>query len=269
MTTWDEFRSAICNCNSPILFFDIETRGADERILKEIFSSEEVDLPKHPGEFDPSRVKYGNIKDEQKRREKLSQVMESHAQDVSNWESDCLKAKEEAWEKFVDRAALSPLTGRVVAIGYGLKVPGSDVTTIFLDVELARESELLERFWYIITLTGNKNGRAVSFNGHGFDFPFCRRRAWVHDIPTPELVTKYNKYEDWCFDLLEFYKRGGKWGDSISLDNLALMLGTRRKMQGMKGNEFQKAIIDDPEKALNYLAGDVLCLIEATKKINP
>ena len=70
------------------IFFDIETGPLPEGELAAL-------LPP----FDPAEVKTGNIKDPAKIAEKIREAEEAHRRD------------------FFDRAALDPLTGRVLAIG--------------------------------------------------------------------------------------------------------------------------------------------------------
>ena len=72
-----------------LIAFDIETGPA---------SLEELSLMEVP--FDPATVKIGNLKDQVKIEEKIEAARKNHELD------------------FINKAALSPFTGRVIAIGW-------------------------------------------------------------------------------------------------------------------------------------------------------
>lgn len=239
-----------------VLVYDIETMPAPEETIRQFFKEENVKLPKHPGQFDPQQVKYGNIKDPAKRDKKLHDEMAKHRQALASYITDCEKAKHDAWEEFVAGAALSPAIGRVLAIGYGLAT--KDGLVYCLDVDEENERNLLRRHWALVNPVWRRGGKLVSFNGHRFDYPFCRRRSWAYeDVNPPNLVTKYRKMEDFCVDALEEYRTGGGWNENIKLDELAKIMGFGGKLEGMTGALFYETWKSDPEKALDYLARDV------------
>lgn len=255
-----EFQALVANGRNGALLFDIETGPAEESVLEELFKDVEVKLPENPGRFDPSKVKYGNTKDPAKKQEKLSSEMAKHQSACESWADDCRKAKDDAWKEFVDKAPLSPLTGRVMAIGYGL-TNGKDAPVLCIDATPDNEHLMLIRLWNLVSVARKRSTKIASFNGHRFDFPFCRRRSWAYtDINPPDLVTKYGKYEDGFYDVLEIYQRGGAYKDSIKLDRLAQMMSVQRKMEGVTGEMFHQLIQTDRQKALDYLTGDILCL---------
>jgi hypothetical protein len=265
--TMTDLESVLANERRCVLFFDIETRPADEETLRAFFKEEEVVLPNHPGEFDPAKVKYGNTQDVAKKREKLHSDMAKHRLALANWETDCEKAKQEAWEEHVAKSTLSSLTGRVMAIGYGL-MRGSE-TQVCLDVDPAKERPLVERFWKLVRLVGKRGGRLVSFNGSKFDLPFMTRRSWAYeDVVPPKLRTKYNKYEDYCVDTAEVWKQGVYGSNGyVKLDQLAQMMGCRRKLEGMSGAHFHSTWREDEERARKYLELDVLVLSDVARRM--
>lgn len=269
--SYREFVALIENTRGPNILFDIETGPAPESVLADLFDPSEVALPKDPGKFDPSKVKYGNTKDPEKRREKLNSDIVRHTQEVEGWKDACQKAVDDAWERFVEKAALSALTGRVLAIGYGLvdKSVTTDepLVTLYVDVD-DTEYNIITRLWEIVSITRKRFGKVVSFNGHGFDFPMCRRRSWAYSgINPPNLITKYNKYEDFSVDVLEEYKRGGYYGDGIKLNNLAKLMGVRQKLEGVTGDMFYKLVVEDHELAIKYLQGDITCLAAVARRM--
>lgn len=76
------------------IFFDIETGPLPENELAALMPP-----------FDPSEVKTGNIKDPEKIAAKIAEAEVNHKRD------------------FIEKAALDPLTGRVVAIGLLIVTP--------------------------------------------------------------------------------------------------------------------------------------------------
>jgi hypothetical protein len=251
-----ELVATLKNERRAILVYDIETMPAPEEDIRIFFREEKIKLPKHPGNFDPQKVKYGNIKDPKKKDEKLQAEMAKHRQALASYIQDCEQAKKDAWDEFVAGAALSPTIGRVLAIGYGLVT--KDGLVYCLDIDEENERNLLRRHWAIAAPVGARGGKLVSFNGHRFDYPFLRRRSWAYDdVDAPCLITKYRKMEDFCVDALEEYRTGGGWNENIKLDDLAKMMGLGGKTEGMTGDLFYETWKTDPEKALDYLARDV------------
>jgi hypothetical protein len=77
---------------------------------------EKYQPPDHPGEFDSGSIKYGNLTAE-KRQQKLEESRLKHEALVSQYKLLCQESYRDSLESFVDRAALDPTTGRVLAIG--------------------------------------------------------------------------------------------------------------------------------------------------------
>lgn len=267
--TFPELEALVANERKWTLFYDIETGPAPEELVYEFFDEGAVKLPEHPGEFDPSKIKYGNTKDPKKKAEKLATEKAKHRQALASYDDDCRAAVDQAWNAFMEGAPLDPCIGRVLAIGYGIVVKGKE-PLLLLDIEPGAEQNLLRRFW---TLAGNakrRNGRLVSFNGHFFDLPFMVARSWAHpDLPPLNFMTKYNKMEDFCVDVAVVYRQG-RYGASgaIKLDKLAKMLGVRRKLEGVTGDMFHKLIKEDPERAAEYLELDILVLYDIARRMN-
>ncbi|MGK3946596.1 hypothetical protein ABK046_50585, partial [Streptomyces caeruleatus] len=70
--------------------------------------------PEPPGEFDPEAVKLGNVKDPAKRADKIEEARAKHADALANFAATYAEAKAQHRESFISKAALSPLTGRVL-----------------------------------------------------------------------------------------------------------------------------------------------------------
>ncbi len=131
------------------IVFDLETGPLAESELSAL-------LPP----FDPAEVKTGNLKDPAKIAEKIAEAEANHRRD------------------FIERAALDPLTGRVVAIGVmTFDAKGETPTKFgkggrFSIIGHVDEAQTLREFW---ELTRGEMGRLnpmIGFNIFGFDLPF-------------------------------------------------------------------------------------------------
>lgn len=201
------------------MIFDIETAPLPDEEL-------EAMMP----DFDPDEVKIGNRKPEtaglfieQKRIE--------HRQ------------------RFIDRAALSPLTGTVCAIGIVMLPYGhpSVVTAGTLT-----ESEIIKGFF---DLYGSKpfDYAWIGFNIAEFDIPFLMRRAWKLGITPPKFM-RGRYLEDNVIDLMQVWRCGAR-NDDVSLDRLARFLGVGEKK--ISGAQFATLLATDPEAARVYLCNDL------------
>lgn len=136
-----------------------------------------------------------------------------------------------------EKAALSPTTGRVVAVGlWGLSTPAPEVK-VEADFPNYGEPKLLD--WAQGVLAERRT--VVTFNGSAFDLPFLRARFLKYGIPIPrillpqprykvgrhvdlrEWLTAWNNHatgtlEDWCFALVPGYvgHKGGLSGEDVA-----------------------------------------------------
>jgi len=127
--------------------FDIET-GSLPWLEIECFCDP---LPP-PSPFDESSVKFGNTKDPAKRAEKLAEAKAKRQQEADNYGATCEAHK----QQFLGKAALSPLTGRVYAIGYALagQEPKILSSTVIGD---CTEAAILRDWWRLVSeWLGNK-----------------------------------------------------------------------------------------------------------------
>jgi predicted PolB exonuclease-like 3'-5' exonuclease len=159
---------------------------------------------------------------------------------------------EEKKAKYISQAALSPLTGRVIAVGFKHSHDGPVVGLIHGEDEkvvLTHACEAINR------LIANRI-RCVGFNIHGFDLPFLRFRAMVHGIKTP-LWTTYNGRSYWAShfrDLLPELVMGRDFA-GYNLNAVCKALGFQGKTgDGAFFYEMYKA---DKQKALDYLENDL------------
>lgn len=233
-----------------MIVFDIETGGLSDEILRERMPA--VELPPHPGEFRESDVKLGNMKDAAKIKEKIEAARVAHQRAVASFEQDCQDAQAAAWTEFKSRAALSPLTGRVLAIGYF----STDTGNVILDIE-DDEVGMLGRFWGQYKKCKAAARKMVGHNINFFDVPFLMRRSWLLGYDVPQAVFDRGRWIDstTLVDTMQLWGCGGR--DPVKLDVLARAFGVGQKPEGVDGAMFAELLKTDEKKAREYLANDL------------
>ena len=202
------------------IIFDIETGPLPESELAAL-------LPP----FDPAEVKTGNIKDPDKIAAKIAEAEASHRQE------------------FIDRAALDPLTGRVVAVG--LLYPDSGE---FHVIGHEDEAATLREFWDVCRGEQGRIHQLVGFNTHLFDLPFLIRRSWRHRVPVPFGIRRGRYWADEMLDLRDGWQLGDRQARG-SLDAIAKHLGVGAK--NGRGADFARLWQGDRGQAVEYLRNDV------------
>jgi hypothetical protein len=232
--------------------FDIETGPRPWAEIEQFF-----DPPVHPGDFDPSTVKLGNLKDQAKIAAKVQAARESHLAAVEKYDSGVTAAK----ESFIAEAALSPVTGCVLAIGYCGKA--GDI----IDGDVKDERDLLSQFWDEYRWSAETKQPMVGFNIFGFDLPFLIRRSWLLDVDVPADVIRDNRFWSKVFiDLMVVWGLGA-YGDRIKLDRVAAYFGCTRKSGS--GADFHKLWRDPATRsqAIEYLKTDLQVTVEVATKM--
>lgn len=261
------------------LIFDIETGPLPEEHLVEHFTFDESKISGFDllsKEFDPSSVKLGNLKDPDKIQAKIDDAQADFNLKKSTAHIAVEQGRKDAWEKFVSRAALSPLTGQVLAVGFcGVKTDEDSsngpnkVVTIFVDATRT-EKELIEEVLETIVATIEDNGYVVGHNIIGFDIPFLIRRGLFYGIePSPilkkELLTYHSQR---LIDTIRYWQFGNRMEEMVKLDTLAKFFGTTRK--NGNGAIFYKSFLGTPEEqleALRYLENDIVMTTEIASKM--
>ena len=202
------------------IFYDIETGPLPESELAAL-------LPP----FDPAEVKTGNLKDPDKVAAKLAEAEANHRRD------------------FLEKAALDPLTGRVVAIG--LLYPDSGE---FVVIGHDDEAATLREFWETTKGEMGRINEMVGFNSNAFDLPFLIRRSWRHRVPVPFGIRRGRYWSDEMVDLRDAWQLGDRQARG-SLDTIAKHLGVGAK--NGNGADFAALWQSDREKATEYLRNDL------------
>ncbi len=151
------------------------------------------------------------------------------------------------------RGALSPFTGRIVAIGVVnaetgrscamYEMPGQ--TEVFTRRDGNRtlisgtEKQILEKFWDYL----DKDDRFISFNGRQFDGPFLMIRSAIHGVtPKRDLVGNRYRFHPNC-DLREVLNFNGTVNPRQMRFNLDLACKTfgiqSSKAEGMDGRSVE------------------------------
>ena len=181
----------------------------------------------------------------------------------SNWKDEAKIAENIAKQErgWIAMAALSPMTGRVLAVGVGLE------DAVFL-IECQDESELLRRTWGAITDHGAYTEPVAGWNLLGFDLPFLVKRSWICGVPVPK--TTLETYKGRSYFNPQFQDLMLKWGMGerySKLDDVLTALGLENK-RDLDGKLFYELYRNGQEaEALAYLERDVTALRDIHNRI--
>ena len=177
--------------------------------------------------WDESAVKTGNLRDPAKIAEKIV----------------------EARTAFVERAALDPITGRVLAIG--LQSPSG-----WSLCDASEESDLLIAFWQQIDAAISSQLPVVGWNVHDFDLPFLIGRSRILGVNIPAGLRHGRYWSDLITDLMKIWTLD-RYGTYAKLDTVGRALGLGGKTDGIDGSQFHVLWSTDRAKAVEYLRRDV------------
>lgn len=254
------------------LIFDIETGPEPEERLRDFF---EVDYSKLKdgelidAEFDEGTVKLGQMKDPAKIKAKVDGEREKFDKAKAAAVTAKANAATDQWRQFIDRAALSPITGRVLAIGY---IGTNDAIRIAAvdPADPEAESHLLQSFWTTFRDCCKSDTPIVGFNSHAFDLPFLVRRSWLLGVDVPDDVLAHGRPHRLFIDLMQVWQCGNRQ-ERISLNNLSAFFGTGGKLEGVDGGDFARLYLsekpEDRETAIEYLRQDVRLTLAAAKRM--
>lgn len=155
--------------------------------------------------------------------------------------------KSEKLVEWINAAALSAISGRVLAIG----VRENGKPTVFCSDD---ESEMLASFWSYVSQGGAIRARMIGFYSNRFDVPFLIRRSWRLGVPVPRGIMHGRYMNDVFVDLIQVWQLGD-YQASINLDTLARWLGVGAK--NGDGADFATLLTSDRAAALAYLENDL------------
>lgn len=151
-----------------------------------------------------------------------------------------LAEKEAAW---TERAALSALTGQVLAIGTNI----NDTVTVLTGSEV----EMIQSFWGAWKL----RGRIIGFNCKDFDLRFLVMRSRILGIDVPDDLFSGRYWNGRIIDLLELWNCYSRDYTGHSLGAVCAACGLGSK-QG-SGADFAKLFAEDRPAAISYIKNDI------------
>jgi 3'-5' exonuclease len=181
------------------------------------------------------------------------------AETLAEWEKT---EKPKLIQKQLDEAALSAITGQVLAVGVITHTGG---ISLFHDLN---ESTVLTEFWNFYRSARQHNHASdwFGFNSTSFDLPFLFRRSIVNKIPPPPLFNERGYPLEHLRDLRAIWGCGDRQAPG-SLDVLCRLLGIGAKTGN--GADFAKLYRDEStrEQALDYLRNDLLLTKQLAERL--
>jgi DNA polymerase elongation subunit (family B) len=161
---------------------------------------------------------------------------------------------------YIEKAALSPSSGIVQAIG--VMASGED----HICVSDEDEKSMLQWFWATIEAEGSTT--LVGWNILNFDLPFLVSRSWAHGIRVPILnyYVSYNRYTLPVLDLMQFM--------CLSRDTRTMSLSSALMMTGLQPKAETKGLLpyelyeQDKEAFFDYLQRDVQALADLYERLS-
>ena len=203
---------------NPTIIFDIETGPLP------------VDQLRIPP-FDPSQLKFGNIKNPDLIAEKIQKAEENHTAD------------------YIRNAALDALSGQVLCIGYRFQHDKPAVLCSDAD----GEAVMLIQFWRLLSDL-ERQPKLVGFNIKSFDLPFLIKRSWKHRIQVPYWLRQGRYWNDLVIDLREVWQLGDSRAHG-SLASICRHLGLGEKAGN--GADFSLLWNTDRQAAIDYCLQDI------------
>lgn len=231
-----------------MVVFDAETGPLPDELLLPLVPPFDETVE----EFDPAKVKLGNLKDKAKIEEKIAAARATHEAIIATMGD----RKEAHVKDFIEKAALSPITGRVLAVGY--KSDSRIIINALGDFDMDDERDLLECFWHQVRASMKDGTSMAGWNIFGFDLPFFVRRSWHLGVEVPE-IRKGRYYHPIFIDLMEIWTCGVR-GGFAKLDEAARFLTDLSKPDGIDGGDFARLFFgtdEEKQTALNYLRNDL------------
>lgn len=234
--------------------FDIETGPLPDEQLSAIVPAFDRNSIVHPGEFDRASVKVGNLKDPAKIQEKIDLAYAAHLAEVASYTDRVEAAAKAHWSDATSKAALSAITGQVVAIGYrSHKGSAFDCVT-----EERREADILRAFWQRYESMRQADRHLVGFNIREFDIPYIAQRSIILGLRVPPTLLVQNKWLDPMFiDLRDRWAFCGR--PAGTLDQICKACGLGGKPDGVTGAMFATLYADPAtrDQAMAYLENDL------------
>ncbi len=160
---------------------------------------------------------------------------------IDKWRKEELPALKAAQ---MERAALSPITGKILCIGYCF--PGDK--NFYEGTEIG----ILSNFWREF----QPRNTWIGFNSNSFDWPFIIRRSMILGVEFEKHLIQDSRgyFKENFIDLMRVWQCGNRQ-EFISLDKAARLFGVGKKSGN--GADFAKLYAENRAAALEYLANDL------------
>lgn len=174
-----------------------------------------------------------------------------------------IEEKESEWRS---KAALSPLTGCVAAVGIQLGHEGDPILLHGDD-----EKGILEQTWGYITDHRAYTEPVLGWNIAGFDLPFLLKRSWKLGVKVPPSTITFSNgrasLNRTFIDLMTFWQCGNYSEKFTSLNKALAFFGLASKVD-LGGELYYQTYARCPELALKYLARDITALRDLENILN-
>jgi hypothetical protein len=185
------------------------------------------------------------------------------AQAPSNWKDPekIERFKDEAEAAWREKLALSPLTGRVVAIGSWSTNENRFVVDGLNDepgpeAAAGSEASLLACWWN--RWAAHRHSSVVGHCILTFDLPFLYQRSLLLGVAVAPLAIDRRGYWHESFVDTNRLWNCGERNAYTKLDTLLKAFGLPGKTEGVEGKDFHRLWFEDREKAVEYLNDDVM-----------
>jgi len=206
-------------------------------------------------------VKIGNLKDAAKIADKVLDAERKHNHAISLYEAKAIGGEPAFWKSIIDNAALSPVTGRVLAIG--LSQHGS-VTIVNAGAD-SDESAILGLFWHAFETARSEGGKMIGWNIANFDVPFLVWRSAKFGVEMPMGIYRGRWLSDSFVDLMNYWpSMYSPWSQKsawLGAKDAARFLGCSRPDDEIEGKDFWRYFLGseaERAKAIRYLETDVV-----------
>jgi hypothetical protein len=267
--------AALSASNAPhAVIFDIETGPLPDAELWKVVAPFDASTLKPFPAFDESTVKLGNIKDPGKQAEKIEACRAAHAADAAAHDAKNATAEADYIAGVKGRAALSAITGRVLAIGYyftedeeesGVVAIGDHILSADDKESVITERDLLADFWMQYEAS-DEHTKFIGHNIHGFDLPFLIQRSMLLGVEVPRSVMRGRFFAEKFVDTMAVWACGRQGSNGMEkLDTLAKAFGVGAK--NGSGAMFAELLEKDRAAAMEYLKNDIALTYEVAKRM--
>lgn len=166
------------------------------------------------------------------------------AQLVNKVLKDPAKIEIDRMDKINDKFGLSPMTGKIVTVGFlsEAKVETQSMDNVIVGTESLyskmvtledhTEEELLKKTWSIINDYFDEGHRLVTYNGFSFDVPFLWRRSMLKHVSKPRLLPAMDEFNNkYKFKYhLDLFQVLNAYGEYTSLTDWAYLIGASNEL---------------------------------------